>query len=1521
MSASGKEKLFPVIIPGSRCYVSVDQPHPEAVNCTLRVIPIPASMGVAVWLIKFVAGLETEHTGLNSTRIRLELIQTILNICQPELMSPSPLKETLLSLLCSLLYKLYHTRVLAGTSTFERKKDGFLTQNRDLVAKLDDQEGSKKRPRQKTTSPFEDLDNEKQESKLEVREELPILEEKVLRRFQKLYEEMSQVYEMEKNKGIWVSSYLQTLINVNLIVDSLRRYKDKVVKRVKLRAAVLAVSVTANKEIKKPVVWQCAYCTVENMCNATSCQVCLQPKKVLAIPTNDEKSPKAESDNLIAKRSPRKMFEDMRLLFETIHSLPSSSRSGFRVNADLTLASELLRAAYEESKRNVSSVRRVIVMRNIPHFVPLDTRDIGKIIDSDSKLLSGSGTSSSESKFPKVTTSHGKSSSEDLDRVMDRQVGERIIRRLVKHVTPSAILLPGISIGEYPKWPRYSVNRSSASSDSSSSQHHDPTVPNFTAKIIFRPYTSSEHDTSDSGQEEKGLLYYLGTLKGDGEEGSGYSNPARGKDPYVKVEISDMAAAPSSSPSGEALEASPARLLDRDSNWLKKGIKSGNKPNSWVTITFQKNLYAILTGYSMVVEAKSHPRSWRLEGSNDAKVWTLIKNHKPKPSNFREVKVASRSSSTTVGASDEGRRDDEKDNRAIWGAKHSRLVRGYWELDQERNLLGFSHFRIILTGTNASGRWALTGLRNIEFFGSLGGSFLRDLPLPKQTHRFGVLQLASASGSAVDNVVKALNEKKMDTLIHGLSHFNVQCEPRMVKVEAKCLRDIDDQDLKECIFRQINKDRLFTNGVPKQRLRTAVNEVFSRHVTEDHGTKMPLLEAMDLMTIPGGVDSVPEWLSKSDTASVPVDRLKDHILLSCSPDQISLWLHHHGYDTSLSRTHFTSLLDATRSLRAMSVDQTRTCMDYLIALSREIGQGSILELEASQLVESGLEACQHLKRMGVGEDGIASFMATLKLFFLILRRLNLMFMELYPLLSQDPDMVQLLTSARNYIFPSSKNDLLGKILDLTADQRVPTLSIKVNRMAAALHSDGTRDLRLQSERQPDLTMDVDAERGSNTSSFTSNVEITTSFGEDGKYGQRRGSDDEDGGGDGGGEEKQQVSSSSTPVLALGDPVSRLASRRSFHDTIFASAFRQLRAAPGSRFRVSKPSGAEPHLAFRIITENEQVVGEAGPYRQFFTDISYELQMSTSPLILPSPNHRDNTGDHRDKYVLNPYACESSESMEMLQFLGKLFGVCIRTGVKMMLYFPPIIWKMLSGESVSHRDLRDIDHATTEVLNLFEDLDEKTFRQTFSGETQKFTIRLSDGSAKELKANGSSISVTWHNRLEYVQLALHTRINEQKPALQALRKGLESVVPPPVLNLMAWADLESGVCGRPDIDVAMLKRHTRYSGVKATAPHVKMFWRLLGKFSQEDLRNLIRFCWGQTRLPTSDKEFEATHTRFLIKASAYKDPDKALPRADTCFFNLELPAYSSEDIMKEKLLYAITTVTTMNADQNEDEHAT
>jgi hypothetical protein len=115
------------------------------------------------------------------------------------------------------------------------------------------------------------------------------------------------------------------------------------------------------------------------------------------------------------------------------------------------------------------------------------------------------------------------------------------------------------------------------------------------------------------------------------------------------------------------------------------------------------------------------------------------------------------------------------------------------------------------------------------------------------------------------------------------------------------------------------------------------------------------------------------------------------------------------------------------------------------------------------------------------------------------------------------------------------------------------------------------------------------------------------------------------------------------------------------------------------------------------------------------------------------------------------------------------------------------------------------------------------------------------------------------------------------------------------------------------------------------------------------------------LPIDDAEFIRTHTRFLIKLSNHRNPDQALPRSDTvsplrthaqrvcqrmcdplfldarltllsillsvsrlspaqCFFNFELPAYSTPEILRAKMLYAIESDSSMNADSpNESDH--
>lgn len=58
---------------------------------------------------------------------------------------------------------------------------------------------------------------------------------------------------------------------------------------------------------------------------------------------------------------------------------------------------------------------------------------------------------------------------------------------------------------------------------------------------------------------------------------------------------------------------------------------------------------------------------------------------------------------------------------------------------------------------------------------------------------------------------------------------------------------------------------------------------------------------------------------------------------------------------------------------------------------------------------------------------------------------------------------------------------------------------------------------------------------------------------------------------------------------------------------------------------------------------------------------------------------------------------------------------------------------------------------------------------------------------------------------------------------------------------------------------------------------------------------------------------------MIRPALYtNNVDKALPKADTCFFNLELPNYSTKEILKERLLLAINTdCDGMNADNLEN----
>jgi hypothetical protein len=120
-----------------------------------------------------------------------------------------------------------------------------------------------------------------------------------------------------------------------------------------------------------------------------------------------------------------------------------------------------------------------------------------------------------------------------------------------------------------------------------------------------------------------------------------------------------------------------------------------------------------------------------------------------------------------------------------------------------------------------------------------------------------------------------------------------------------------------------------------------------------------------------------------------------------------------------------------------------------------------------------------------------------------------------------------------------------------------------------------------------------------------------------------------------------------------------------------------------------------------------------------------------------------------------------------------------------------------------------------------------------------------------------------------------------------------------------------VCGRSTVDVDLLRANTTYEGYSSSDDTIDNFWRMMTeRFNNRDRSAFLQFVWGRTRLPLSAQGFER---RFRVQRLHHARPDEAFPVAHTCFFSVELPAYSGIEVMVERVAYAMRHCTSIDAD--------
>ena len=363
------------------------------------------------------------------------------------------------------------------------------------------------------------------------------------------------------------------------------------------------------------------------------------------------------------------------------------------------------------------------------------------------------------------------------------------------------------------------------------------------------------------------------------------------------------------------------------------------------------------------------------------------------------------------------------------------------------------------------------------------------------------------------------------------------------------------------------------------------------------------------------------------------------------------------------------------------------------------------------------------------------------------------------------------------------------------------------------------------------------------------------------------------------------------------------------NSFFKQAFTQLRNYPP---RFLRSTVNEKGQVFVVAFAGEASIDQGGPYREAMHRILGNLFSTKLALLAPV---RAAGGGGGALFAPNPALAASPLASSWLEVAGRLLGMSLRTRADFPFAFATPVWRALVGQRPvlladgAPRALTDLNALNANFAALVErvraaPLDAADFAAEFPDLTWTFPSLAPGGASVDIIPQGAATLVDVASRMRWAEAAEMAALREIAPGVDALRRGLCTVVPLRPLLLLRGEALERLVCGEPRVDVALFKEHTRYSGgFSSRSEAVLRFWRVFEDFSDDERANYVRFAWGRSRLPGPGVDWSDKHTLDKMDVDG-GSPDSYFPVAHTCYFSVELPAYTSDANMRAKLLSAI-----------------
>uniref|UniRef100_A0A8C5Z0H1 HECT-type E3 ubiquitin transferase n=1 Tax=Marmota marmota marmota TaxID=9994 RepID=A0A8C5Z0H1_MARMA len=310
---------------------------------------------------------------------------------------------------------------------------------------------------------------------------------------------------------------------------------------------------------------------------------------------------------------------------------------------------------------------------------------------------------------------------------------------------------------------------------------------------------------------------------------------------------------------------------------------------------------------------------------------------------------------------------------------------------------------------------------------------------------------------------------------------------------------------------------------------------------------------------------------------------------------------------------------------------------------------------------------------------------------------------------------------------------------------------------------------------------------------------------------------------------------------------------------------------------------------KVIFDGEEAVDAGGVTKEFFLLLLKELLNPIYGMFTY----------YQDSHLLW-FSDTCFVEHNWFHLIGITCGLAIYNSTVVDLHFPLALYKKLLNVKPGLEDLKELSPTEGRSLQELLDYPGEDVEETFC---LNFTIcRESYGviEQKKLIPGGDKVTVCKDNRQEfvdaYVNYVFHISVHEWYTAFSS---GFLKVCGGKVLELFQPSELRAMMVGNSNYNWEELEETAIYKGdYSATHPTVKLFWETFHEFPLEKKKKFLLFLTGSDRIPI----YGMASLQIVIQSTA--SGEEYLPVAHTCYNLLDLPKYSSKEILSARLTQAL-----------------